>query len=240
VVVLGINKEKQEISLGMKQTQPNPWDQVAERYPIGAEIDGTVRNLTNYGAFIEIEEGIDGLLHVSDMSWTRKISHASEMLQKGDKVRCQVLSVDQQRKRIALGLKQLQQDPWTEEIPAKYHPGKVVMGTVTKLTNFGVFVQLEPNLEGLLHISELSDQKIENPEQIVKVGDQIEVKILRVDTADRKIGLSRKLNAPIEEEGVEGAAEGGAPSAPVVPREELKGGREGQSGPLFSMDKTEP
>ncbi|MBI3864879.1 MAG: 30S ribosomal protein S1 [Planctomycetia bacterium] len=239
VVVLGINKEKQEISLGMKQTQPNPWDQVAERYPIGAEIDGTVRNLTNYGAFIEIEEGIDGLLHVSDMSWTRKISHASEMLQKGDKVRCQVLSVDQQRKRIALGLKQLQQDPWTDEIPAKYHPGKVVNGTVTKLTNFGVFVQLEPNLEGLLHISELSDQKVENPEQIVKVGDQIEVKILRVDTADRKIGLSRKLNAPIEEEVVEGAAKEG--DATVLPREELKGGRDGgQSGPLFSMDQTEP
>ncbi len=238
VVVLGINKEKQEISLGMKQTQANPWDQVAERYPIGAEIDGTVRNLTNYGAFIEIEEGIDGLLHVSDMSWTRKISHASEMLQKGDSVRCQVLSVDQQRKRIALGLKQLQQDPWTEEIPAKYHPGKVVTGTVTKLTNFGVFVQLEPNLEGLLHISELSDQKIENPEQIVKVGDQIEVKILRVDTADRKIGLSRKLTGPIEGEGGEAVeAEGGG--APVV-REELKGGREGQSGPLFTMEQTEP
>jgi small subunit ribosomal protein S1 len=234
VVVLGINKEKQEISLGMKQTQPNPWDQVSERYPIGAEIEGTVRNLTNYGAFIEIEEGIDGLLHVSDMSWTRKISHASEMLQKGDKVRCQVLSVDQQRKRIALGLKQMQQDPWTDEIPAKYHPGKIVTGTVTKLTNFGVFVQLEPNLEGLLHISELSDQKVENPDQLVKVGDPVEVKILRVDTADRKIGLSRKLNAPIEEEGTT-EADSSAAAAPQTPREELKGGREGQSGPLFSM-----
>jgi len=240
VVVLGINKEKQEISLGMKQTQPNPWDQVAERYPVGAEIEGTVRNLTNYGAFIEIEEGIDGLLHVSDMSWTRKISHASEMLQKGDKVRCQVLSVDQQRKRIALGLKQLQQDPWAEEIPAKYHPGKVVTGQVTKLTNFGVFVQLEPNLEGLLHISELSDQKVENPEQIVKVGDEIEVRILRVDTSDRKIGLSRKLSASPEEVAAE--AEGGdATGASAAQREELKGGRDGgQSGPLFSMEQTEP
>jgi small subunit ribosomal protein S1 len=239
VVVLGINKEKQEISLGMKQTTPNPWDQVADKYPVGAEIEGTVRNLTNYGAFIEIEEGIDGLLHVSDMSWTRKISHASEMLQKGDKVKCQVLSVDQQRKRIALGLKQLQQDPWAGEIPTKYHPGKVVTGTVTKLTNFGVFVQLEPSLEGLLHISELADHKVENPEQIVKVGDEIEVKILRVDTADRKIGLSRKLNAPIEEEGaaVEGA-EGDQASA--APREELKGGRDGgQSGPLFTMEQSE-
>lgn len=243
VVVLGINKEKQEISLGMKQTTPNPWDQVAERYPVGAEIEGTVRNLTNYGAFIEIEEGIDGLLHVSDMSWTRKISHASEMLQKGDKVKCRVLSVDQQRKRIALGLKQLAQDPWAEEIPAKYHPNKVVTGTVTKLTNFGVFVQLEPSLEGLLHISELSDHKIENPEQIVKVGDEIEVRILRVDTSDRKIGLSRKLSAPPEEaEGEGGAGKGpdGSP-APTVPREELKGGRDsGQSGPLFTMEQTEP
>jgi small subunit ribosomal protein S1 len=234
VVVLGINKEKQEISLGMKQTTPNPWDQVAEKYPVEAIIDGTVRNLTNYGAFIEIEEGIDGLLHVSDMSWTRKISHASEMLQKGDKIRCQVLSVDQQRKRIALGLKQLAQDPWETEIPAKYHPGTVVTGTVTKLTNFGVFVQLEPNLEGLLHISELSEQKVENPEQIVKVGDSIEVRILRVDTADRKIGLSRKLNAPLEEEA---GADSTTGAVPAVPREELKGGRDGgQSGPLFSME----
>src|SRR5260370_6653392 len=195
--------------MGMKQAAANHWDQGAEKYPVGAEIEGTVRNLTNYGAFIEIEEGIDGLLHVSDMSWTRKISHASEMLQKGDKVKCQVLSVDQQRKRIALGLKQLQQDPWAGEIPAKYHPGKVVTGTVTKLTNFGVFVQLEPSLEGLLHISELADHKVENPEQVVTGGDEIEVKILRVDTADRKIGLSRKLHAPIEAERVtrEGAAE---------------------------------
>lgn len=233
VVVLGINKEKQEISLGMKQTQPNPWDQVAEKYPAGAIVEGTVRNLTNYGAFIEIEEGIDGLLHVSDMSWTRKISHASELLQKGDKVKCQVISVDQQRKRIALGLKQLAQDPWETEIPAKYHPGTIVTGTVTKLTNFGVFVQLEQGLEGLLHISELADHKVENPEQIVKVGDQIEVKILRVDTADRKIGLSRKLNAPIEE----AAAETTSDQSSATPREELKGGMgEGGSGPLFSME----
>lgn len=234
VVVLGINKEKQEISLGMKQTTPNPWDQVAEKYPPGATVEGTVRNLTNYGAFIEIEEGIDGLLHVSDMSWTRKISHASEMLQKGDKISCQVLSVDQQRKRIALGLKQLQEDPWENQIPNKYQPGAVVNGTVTKLTNFGVFVQLEPSLEGLLHISELADHKVENPEQIVKVGEQIEVRILRVDTSERKIGLSRKFNAPIGEE--EAAAATEATGAPA-PREELKGGMgSGQSGPLFSME----
>ena len=237
VVVLGISKEKQEISLGMKQTQPNPWDNVAGKYPVGQIVTGTVRNLTNYGAFIEIEEGIDGLLHVSDMSWTRKISHASEMLQKGEKVTCQVLSVDQERKRIALGLKQLQNDPWSTTIPEKYAPGAVVTGTVTKLTNFGVFVELEPSLEGLLHISELADKKVENPEEVVKVGDQIEVRILRVDINDRKIGLSRKLSGPIEPEpkapGAPGAS--GEPGS-TAPREELKGGTSGTSGPLFTMD----
>src|SRR5690349_24656780 len=122
VVVLGINKEKQEISLGMKQTQTNPWDQVASKYPPGTMIEGTVRNLTNYGAFIEIEEGIDGLLHISDMSWTRKISNPNEMLEKGQPVRCKILSVDQERRRIALGLKQLDNDPWAQDIPGKYQP----------------------------------------------------------------------------------------------------------------------
>jgi small subunit ribosomal protein S1 len=240
VVVLGISKDKQEISLGMKQTLPNPWDNVAAKYPPGATVEGTVRNLTNYGAFIEIEEGIDGLLHVSDMSWTRKISHASEMLQKGDRIQCQVLSVDQDRKRIALGLKQLQQDPWVGDIPDKYKPGAVVHGKVTKLTNFGVFVELESNLEGLLHISELADRKVENPEEVVKVGEDIEVRILRVDTVERKIGLSRKLSTPAPE--AEGAKAGATEAAAVAstPREELKGGMGSGSGPLFSMDAPKP
>jgi len=130
----------------MKQTQDNPWDKVADRYPIGTLVEGNVRNLTNYGAFIEIEEGIDGLLHVSDMSWTRKISHPSEVVEKGQKVKCKVLSVDQQRRRIALGLKQLEEDPWATDIPNRYQSGQVVKGTVTKLTNFGVFVGLENGL----------------------------------------------------------------------------------------------
>ncbi len=192
VVVLGINKEKQEISLGMKQTQSNPWDQVAQKYPPSTMIEGTVRNLTNYGAFIEIEEGIDGLLHISDMSWTRKIGHPNEVLEKGQKIRCQVLNVDQERKRIALGLKQLKDDPWETDIPGRYESGDVVTGKVTKLTNFGVFVELEPGLEGLLHISELADHKVDSPEEVVNVGDEIEVKVLRVDRGERKIGLSRK------------------------------------------------
>jgi small subunit ribosomal protein S1 len=192
VVVLAINKEKQEISLGMKQTQQNPWEKVAADYPPGAIVKGVVRNLTNYGAFIEINDGIDGLLHVTDMSWTRKVTHPSEMLEKGHEVECKVLSVDQQRRRIALGLKQMADDPWSGDIPSRYKPGDVVNGTITKITNFGVFVGLEDGLEGLLHISELSDDKVENAEELVKVGDPIEVKVLRVDTDERKIGLSKK------------------------------------------------
>ncbi len=192
VVVLAINKEKQEISLGMKQTQQNPWEKVAADYPQGAIVKGVVRNLTNYGAFVEINDGIDGLLHVTDMSWTRKVTHPSEVLEKGQEVECKVISVDQQRRRIALGLKQMNDDPWTGDIPDRYKPGDVVNGTVTKITNFGVFVGLEDGLEGLLHISELSDEKVENAEDLVKVGDPLEVKVLRVDTEERKIGLSRR------------------------------------------------
>ncbi|MFM8271197.1 MAG: 30S ribosomal protein S1, partial [Gemmata sp.] len=161
VQVLNINHEKKEISLGMKQCQSNPWGEVAKKYPTGTVITGVVRNLTNYGAFIEIEEGIDGLLHVSDMSHVRKVSNPSEMVQKGQKLTCVVLSVDQERKRVALGLKQMGPDPWETDIPARFRPGQKVRGKVTKLTNFGVFVQLEEGLEGLLHISELTDAKVE-------------------------------------------------------------------------------
>ena len=234
VVVLGINRDKQEISLGMKQTQANPWDQVAQKYPPNTMIEGTVRNLTNYGAFIEIEEGIDGLLHISDMSWTRKIGHPNELLEKGQRVSCQVLNVDQERKRIALGLKQLRQDPWETDIPDRYKPNDVVNGKVTKLTNFGVFVELEPGLEGLLHISELADHKVDSPEEIVNVGDEIEVKILRVDRGERKIGLSRKKAHWTGEDGEEEGAEPGTESAAKPETKELKGGL-GGGGLLFSL-----
>jgi small subunit ribosomal protein S1 len=227
VVVLGINKEKQEISLGIKQTQENPWDLVADRYPIGSVVKGVVRNLTNYGAFIEIEEGIDGLLHVSDMSWTRKISHPNEMVEKNQELECRVLSVDQDRRRIALGMKQMADDPWATDIPGKYQPGQLVTGPVTKITNFGVFVGLENGLEGLLHISELADHKVENPEDVVKVGEVIEVKVLRVDADERKIGLSRKRVEWAEE--AEAEAGGGA----AIDEIELKGGVGDSSGPLF-------
>jgi small subunit ribosomal protein S1 len=236
VQVLAINKDKQEISLGMKQVQPNPWDKVAERYPPGTVITGVVRNLTNYGAFIEIEEGIDGLLHVGDMSWVRKVAHPSEVVSKGDRVTCVVLNVDQERKRIALGLKQMATDPWEGDIPGRYRPGEVKKGKVTKLTNFGVFVELEPGLEGLLHVSELADHKVDSPEDVVKVGDEIEVKVLRVDVADRKIGLSRKrLGWSKEEEQTEEEAPPAA--APARPPRELRGGTGFGKGRLFDVPK---
>lgn len=241
VMVLNINKEKQEISLGMKQVQPNPWDKVVERYPPGTKVSGVVRNLTNYGAFIEIEEGVDGLLHVSDMSWVRKVAHPSEVLNKGDKVTCVVINVDQERKRIALGLKQMNNDPWEGDIPGRYHPGDTVKGKVTKLTNFGVFVELEPGLEGLLHISELSDSKVDRPEEVVKDGDEIEVKILRVDAADRKIGLSRKRLGQEGEEVGEGEAAPPSPETPSAgkPARELRGGTGSGGGQLINMPPAE-
>jgi small subunit ribosomal protein S1 len=192
VKVLEINKDKQEISLGMKQVEENPWERVAEKYPPGSVVEGKVRNIANYGAFVEIEEGIDGLLHVSDLSWTKKIGHPSELLKKGESVQAVVLSVDQEKQRIALGLKQMTEDPWVNAIPSAYRPGQVVKGVVTKIANFGVFVELAPGLEGLLHISEISDQKIEKPEDVLKVGQDLDVKILRVDSDERKIGLSLK------------------------------------------------
>ena len=192
VVVLDINKEKHEISLGMKQTEVNPWELVAEKYPPGTIIDGMIRNLANYGAFVEIEPGIDGLLHVSDISWTEKISHPNEKFKKGDPVKCVVLDIDREKQRVGLGLKQLSEDPWLHAIPDAYKPGMVVHGTATKITNFGVFVELEEGLEGLLHISELADHKVESPQDVVKAGDKVDVKILRVDIEERKIGLSLK------------------------------------------------
>jgi len=190
VVILEINKEKQEIGLGMKQAETNPWDLVEEKYPSGTAVEGKVRNLTNYGAFVELEEGIDGLLHISDMSWTKKVTHPSELIKEGDKIKAVVLSVDREKKRISLGMKQLATDPWKTEIAERYKVGDVVVGTVTKITNFGVFVELEANLEGLLHVSELSTKKIQSPEDVVQVGDQVEVTILKVDPEERKIGLS--------------------------------------------------
>ena len=235
VAVLGIDKAGEQMSLGMKQTQDNPWDKVESKYPIGEVIKGRVRNLTNYGAFIELEEGIDGLLHVSDMSWTRKIAHPNELLEKGQELECKILAVDTERRRIALGLKQMNDDPWASDIPGRYQPGQVINGKITKITNFGVFVGLEDGLEGLLHISELADHKVENPEDVVKVGDDIEVKVLRVDTEERKIGLSRRRVEWSEEEEAAAKAEEAKTEAAAAPRTDLKGGL-GAGGPLISTD----
>ncbi len=235
VKILGVDAQGQQLSLGIKQTLANPWDNVLEKYPENSLITGKVRNLTNYGAFIELEEGIDGLLHVSDMSWTRKVSHPSEVLEKGQTINCRILSVDQSRRRIALGLKQMDDDPWHTSIPEKYASGQVVKGKVTKITNFGVFVGLEDGLEGLLHISELSDDKIENPEELVKVGDEIEVKVLRVDSDERKIGLSRRrVDWSAEQEEAVNKAEASAKPDKQENRSggELKGGL-GSDGPLI-------
>jgi small subunit ribosomal protein S1 len=222
VKVLEINKDKQEISLGMKQVEENPWERVAEKYPPGSVVEGKVRNIANYGAFVEIEEGIDGLLHVSDLSWTKKIGHPSEVLKKSESIKAVVLSVDQEKQRIALGLKQMQEDPWKTVIPANYQPGMVVKGHVTKIANFGVFVELEPGLEGLLHISEISDQKVEKPEDMLKVGQELEVKILRVDSEERKIGLSLKRAQWAQEEEARESAR-----AQRAEKRGLRGGLEG-------------
>lgn len=223
VVVLEIDKNKHEISLGMKQTEVNPWELVTEKYPPGTIVNGTIRNLANYGAFVEIEPGIDGLLHISDMSWTKKVTHPNELYKKGDEVQCVVLEVDQDKQRISLGVKQLTEDPWVDAIPSAYQPGMVVRGKVTKITNFGVFVELEEDLEGLLHISELADHKVENPQDVVGQDEEIDVKILRVDTSDRKIGLSLKRAQWGDASGADEGSSGGDQGY-TGPRKPARGG----------------
>ncbi|MHC4371571.1 MAG: 30S ribosomal protein S1, partial [Planctomycetota bacterium] len=216
VVVLSVNKEKQEISLGLKQTQTNPWAIAFQKYPAGAVVTAKVRSVANFGAFLEIEPGIDGMVHISDLSWTRKHSHPGEALQKGQEVKCIVLEVNEEKRRVSLGIKQLTEDPWLRAIPEKYIPGHIIRGKVAKLTNFGAFVELEPELEGLLHISELADHKIDKPQDIVKVGDEVEVKILKVDSDARKIGLSLRRVRWAEEEQA-GEAGGAAAPRPRIP-----------------------
>lgn len=198
-VVLNLNKEEQKISLGIRQTEVNPWSLVQEKYPIGSRITGKVRNFTNYGAFVELEEGIDGMIHVSDMSWTRKINHPSEMLKKGDEVECVVLEVDSEYQRISLGLKQASEDPWST-IQHKYEVGSKVKGVVSKITSFGAFVELEEGIDGLVHISQISDEKVETVRDVLKPGDEVEARVVKIDPSDRKIGLSVKAAKLADEE----------------------------------------
>jgi small subunit ribosomal protein S1 len=188
-VVLSVDKDKKRISLGMKQIEPNPWTTVDERYPVGSEVEGKVRNLTDFGAFIALEEGIDGLIHISDMSWTQRVKHPSEILKKGQKVRAVVLNVDKENERLSLGLKQMELDPWTQ-VQTKYHVGQDVRVKAVKVTNFGAFAELEDGVEGLIHLSELSREKITDPEEVVSVGQELDAKIIKIDVETRKIGLS--------------------------------------------------
>ena len=191
-IVLNINKEKEEISLSIKQVEQNPWTNIEEKYQPGHTIKGRVRNLTNYGAFIEIDEGIDGLLHISDMSWSKKVAHPSEIIKKGEMIEVKILSVDKDKKRVSLGIKQLTDDPWKKEIPEKYHVGDIVKGKVAKMTDFGAFIDLSNGLEGLLHISEVSKEKIKKLESVLSIGQELDVKIVKIEPEARKIGLSLK------------------------------------------------
>jgi len=190
-VVLGVNKEEQKISLGVRQLEPNPWDEIEQRYIIGKQVKGQVRNMTAYGAFVELEEGIDGMVHVSDLSWTRKINHPSEILKKGDEIEAVVIDIDKANQRIALGIKQLDEDPW-KEIDRLYKIGDLVKGKVTKLANFGAFVSLEHDIDGLVHISQLSEEHVAKVKDVIKVGDEVEARVIKVDKVERRIGLSIK------------------------------------------------
>ncbi len=190
-LVLGVNKDEQKISLGVRQLEPNPWDEIELRYMIGKQVKGKVRNMTAYGAFVELEEGIDGMIHVSDLSWTRKINHPSEMLKKGDELEAVVLDIDKTNQRISLGVKQIDTDPW-KEIDGRFRIGDLVKGTITKLTNFGAFVQLQDDIDGLVHISQISEDRVEKVKDILKVGQEVEARVIKVDKAERRIGLSVK------------------------------------------------
>src|SRR4051795_8548503 len=198
-VVLGVNRDEQKISLGVRQLEPNPWDEIEHRYPIGKQVKGTVRNMTAYGAFVELEEGIDGMVHVSDMSWTRKINHPSEMLKKGDEVEAVVIDIDKNAQRISLGLKQLEDDPW-KAIEGRYKIGDLVKGKISKIASFGAFVELEGDIDGLVHISQISEDRVDKIKDHLKVGQDIEARVIKVDKTERRIGLSIKAANYNEEE----------------------------------------
>jgi small subunit ribosomal protein S1 len=191
VMVLEVNRAAKRISLGMKQVEPDPWATIDERYRVGNRVMGKVRNLTDFGAFVELEAGVDGLLHISDMSWTRNVGHPSEVLKKGQELETQVLNIDKDNKRISLGLKQIQPDPWTT-VAQRYPMGSRVTGRVVRLTDFGAFVELEPGVDGLLHISQMSNRSVSTPSEIVNVGDELTLLVIRVDPNERRIGLSLK------------------------------------------------
>ncbi len=190
-LVLALDIPNRRISLGLKQIEPNPWEMIGEKFPIGTIIEGQVKNITDFGVFIGVDEGIDGLVHISDLSWTKRVKHPSEIFKKGDTVKAVVLNIDRENERFSLGLKQLTPDPW-EAIPVKYAPGTIVRGKATSVTDFGVFLEIEEGIEGLIHVSELSQEKVDSPKDVANVGDEFEAVVLNVDTVDRKIALSVK------------------------------------------------
>ena len=190
-IVLGINREEQKISLGIRQLEANPWDRAMDKYPAGTKVKGKIRNLTSYGAFIELEEGLDGMIHVSDISWTRKINHPSEVFKKGDEVEAVVLEVDKSNQRISVGVKQLSVDPWSN-IDSYYKVGDLVKGNITKLASFGAFVGLEHDIDGLVHISQVSEERIDKIKNVLKVGQEVNARVIKIDKSDRRIGLSIK------------------------------------------------
>ena len=191
VVILGVDGEKKRISLGMKQVRPNPWELVAEKYPEGTILEGVIKNITEFGMFIGIEDGIDGLIHVSDISWTKKVRHPNEIYKVGDTVQAKVLTVDQENEKFTLGIKQLVDDPWGH-VPSTYPVGCTVKGVVTNITDFGLFVEVEEGIEGLVHVSELSSKKIKSPAELYKEGQEIQAKVIHVSAEERRLGLSIK------------------------------------------------
>jgi small subunit ribosomal protein S1 len=199
--VLDVDAGKQKISLGIKQLQPNPWELLSDKYPIGSRIRGTVRNLTDFGAFVEIEEGIDGLIHVSDLTWAKRVMNPSDILKAGDQVEAVVLSIDSEKQRVSLGLKQIEPDPWIQ-VPEKYVIGSIVRGTIVNITSFGAFAKLEEGVEGLIHISELDEKHVDNPQEVVSIGDTVDLKVISLDTEERRIGLSLKEAKTDQEETV--------------------------------------
>ena len=209
VMILDADKVNKRISLGMRQTEPNPWLFVEERYPVGTRVQGAIRNLTDFGAFVELEEGIDGLIHISDMSWTKRVRHPSEVLKRGDTVEAVVLHVDKTNRRVSLGLKQSQPDPWQSTVPEKYRVGMDVKAKVVRLTDFGAFVELEDGVEGLLHVSELSHERVAKPDDVVSVGNELILKIIKLDADERKLGLS--LRAYLDGQGEPNGAADAAP-----------------------------
>ncbi|MBI5167269.1 MAG: 30S ribosomal protein S1 [candidate division NC10 bacterium] len=228
VVVLDVDKASKRISLGMKQIEPNPWMFVEERYPVGSRVEGRVRNLADFGAFVELEEGIEGLIHVSDMSWTKRIRHPSEVVKKGERVEAIVLHVDANNHRISLGLKQAQADPWQSLVPEKFRVGMDVKGKVVRVTDFGAFVELEEGIEGLLHVSELSRERVSRPEEVISVGQELTLKIIKLDADERKLGLSLRAYEDSrrqwkeQEEPLQGPEDGGDPSLPPLRRGEKR------------------